>query len=287
MPCSQGLAAYVLATNPSATSQGIVIGHDHRHNSHRFALLTASVFLSRGIRVYLYSGLVHTPMVPFGVTTLGAAVGVMITASHNPKNDNGYKVYWGNGVQIIAPHDTGIAKAIEENLEPKVGKWEEAVESVRGNELCVDRTEEMKRLYHEHVKGLSRTRGTNRETPVRIVYTAMHGVGTPFLLEAFETFDFPKPDLCKEQCEPDPEFPTVPFPNPEEKGALVSRSSISPALWDSPLILPLFRVVCFRTWRWPTRPRRARRSCLRTIRTRTGSPLLSETGTSPSVPSLA
>jgi phosphomannomutase len=221
----QGLAAYVLATNPSATSQGIVIGHDHRHNSQRFALLTASVFLSRGIRVYLYSGLVHTPMVPFGVTHLGAAVGVMITASHNPKNDNGYKVYRGNGVQIISPHDTGIAKAILDNLEPQIGRWDEAVEGVRGDEWCFDRTDELKGLYHEHVAGMSRSKNTNADTPVRIVYTSMHGVGTPFLLKAFETFDLPMPDLVKEQCEPDPEFPTVPFPNPEEKGALVSQSS--------------------------------------------------------------
>lgn len=97
---SQGLCAYVLQNVRDAASRGVVVGHDHRHNSERFAQLTAAAFLSNGVKVYLHRGLVHTPIVPFSVKRLNAACGVMITASHNPKQDNGYKVYWENAVQV-------------------------------------------------------------------------------------------------------------------------------------------------------------------------------------------
>lgn len=301
----QGLAAYVLANNPQAKDQGLVVGHDHRYNSKRWAELTAAVFLERDIKVVLYNGLVHTPMVPFGVKTLGAAVGVMITASHNPKNDNGYKVYWSNAIQIISPHDTGIAAAILDNLQPTVS-WDTS--AVRANPRCEDRTEEMKDLYFEHVSSLSRTRTTNPTPPVSFVYTAMHGVGTPFLQRAFKTFEFPQPDLCKEQTEPDPEFPTVPFPNPEEKGS----STHTLCLYSSCLILTAFhlaRSYCrrsrkssialtaagrpsvtdlglfvdvTRTSRWLIPPRLVLKSSSPTTRTQIGSPPLSEMGESSS-----
>lgn len=90
---SQGLASYILSSFPNdARSRGVVIGHDHRHNSEQFAKLTAAAFLNKGIKVYFYDELVHTPLVPFGIQQLGAVAGVMITASHNPGQDNGYKV---------------------------------------------------------------------------------------------------------------------------------------------------------------------------------------------------
>lgn len=107
---TQGLYAYLQKTGN--LDKGIVIGRDHRHNSEAFARLTAAVFLSKNVKVYYYAKLVHTPLVPFAVKKLGAACGIMITASHNPKNDNGYKVYWDNACQIIPPHDKGIAEAI-------------------------------------------------------------------------------------------------------------------------------------------------------------------------------
>ncbi|KAJ1548281.1 Phosphoglucomutase-2 [Nowakowskiella sp. JEL0078] len=88
---SQGLCAYLLSENSDVRNKGVVIGHDHRHNSESFARLTAAVFLSKGIRVHYFKKLTHTPMVPFSVMKLGASAGVMVTASHNPKNDNGYK----------------------------------------------------------------------------------------------------------------------------------------------------------------------------------------------------
>lgn len=116
LQASQGLADYVLAQHtagPDAGAPSIVIGFDARHNSEKFARLAAAAFLKTGLKVIWFGQLVHTPMVPFAVNRYGAAAGVMVTASHNPKNDNGYKVYWDNGSQIIPPHDSGIAAAIE------------------------------------------------------------------------------------------------------------------------------------------------------------------------------
>lgn len=113
---SQGLADYLLKENQGAA--GIVIGYDARHNSKKFAELAAAVFVAKNIPVYWYEDLVHTPMVPFAVKNLKAAAGVMITASHNPSHDNGYKVYASNACQILSPVDGQIAASILDNLEP-------------------------------------------------------------------------------------------------------------------------------------------------------------------------
>ncbi|KAL5533276.1 hypothetical protein ACEPAF_5052 [Sanghuangporus sanghuang] len=213
---SQGLCSYVFREIPNAASRGIVVGHDHRHHSEEWARLVAMVFLNKGFRVYLYRRLVHTPLVPFAVSKLHAACGVMITASHNPKADNGYKVYWENAVQIISPHDVGIAKSIEENLEPQ--SWSTSV--VDASKLCEDVTESMIESYFATLATLSRSRELCLQSKVKFVNTSMHGVGHVYAARAFETFGLPVFRPVKDQQEPDPEFPTVVFPNPEEKGAL-------------------------------------------------------------------
>ncbi|KAL5511802.1 hypothetical protein ACEPAH_5020 [Sanghuangporus vaninii] len=213
---SQGLCSYVLREIPNAASRGIVVGHDHRHHSEEWARLVAMVFLNKGFRVYLYRRLVHTPLVPFAVSKLHAACGVMITASHNPKTDNGYKVYWENAVQIISPHDVGIAKSIEENLEPQ--SWSTSV--VDASKLCEDVTESMIESYFTSLATLSTARELCLQSKVKFVNTSMHGVGHVYAARAFETFGLPVFRPVKDQQEPDPEFPTVVFPNPEEKGAL-------------------------------------------------------------------
>ncbi|KAK7693130.1 hypothetical protein QCA50_002696 [Cerrena zonata] len=151
---SQGLCAYVLKNVADAASRGVVIGHDHRHNSEKWAKLTAAAFIAKGMKVYLHKRLVHTPLVPFSVHKLHAACGVMITASHNPKQDNGYKVYWENAVQIIGPHDTGIADAIQANLEPIT--WDTT--TLETSPLCINRTSEMTEEYFKALTLLSRTR---------------------------------------------------------------------------------------------------------------------------------
>ncbi|KAJ8508538.1 hypothetical protein ONZ45_g9204 [Pleurotus djamor] len=213
---SQGLCAYVLANVTDARSKGIVVGHDHRHHSKHWAELTASVFLVNGVKAYLYRDLVHTPMVPFGVKTLKAACGVMITASHNPKDDNGYKVYWENGVQIIGPHDVGISTSIKANLRPQT--WDTSI--INTSELCTDPTQEMQEAYFAALSKLCLYKSLNSDDPVKFVNTSMHGVSDPFITRGFEIFGLPPPVKVEEQQMPDPDFPTVPFPNPEEKGAL-------------------------------------------------------------------
>ncbi|KAJ3842905.1 hypothetical protein F5878DRAFT_606469 [Lentinula raphanica] len=212
---SQGLCQYVLQEVKDAKTRGIVIGHDHRYNSERWAQLTAAVFLESGMKVYLYRELVHTPMVPFGVKKMNAACGVMITASHNPKNDNGYKVYWENAVQIISPHDVGISQSIKANFAPKT--W--SVEQVHSSTNCVDVTEQMRKSYFSEIEKLKLSLYTPSTKPLLFVNTSMHGVSHPIVTKALKTFGISVIPV-EEQMLPDPEFPTVPFPNPEEKGAL-------------------------------------------------------------------
>ncbi|KAI8874359.1 hypothetical protein GQ42DRAFT_23314 [Ramicandelaber brevisporus] len=215
---TQGLCSYILKQKPNQ-ELSVVIGHDHRYNSKSFARLAAAVFLSKGVKVYLYRKLVHTPMVPFGVQMVGAACGIMITASHNPKQDNGYKVYWDNACQIIPPVDAGIAAEIAANPEPWV--WDENL--VDSHPLCEDITEKAIDAYYA---SLSKTLASNKsvsasgsEKPL-FVYTAMHGVGLPFAQRAFKALGLAPFFAVDAQCTPDPDFPTVRFPNPEEKGAL-------------------------------------------------------------------
>lgn len=192
---AQGLADFVLSTG--AAKMGVVVGYDHRARgelgSHRFALLTTAALVTRGVPVHLYRGIVCTPLVPYGILHLGAAAGVMVTASHNPKQDNGYKVYGQNGSQIIAPVDKAIAASILRNCEP----WADAAPlyatldvsaleaTLRANALLVsDPTQRVEEAYFNAIgSSLCHHRGSNESPggcPVRIAYTAMHGVGAPF-----------------------------------------------------------------------------------------------------------
>lgn len=214
---SQGLAAYVAKTVPEATQRGVVVGHDHRNNSSIFARLTARAFLDQGFRVYFYPQIGMTPQVPFAVKRLRAACGVMITASHNPKDDNGYKVYWENGAQIKPPTDAGIAESIGRHAEPKCWDYKD----VEQHELMRDITKEMVDAYFEVAsQSLVRQPEINEKTGLKYVYTAMHGVGAPFAKRILEAFKLPAYVPVPEQIEADPGFPTVAFPNPEEPGAL-------------------------------------------------------------------
>ncbi|ORY50821.1 hypothetical protein BCR33DRAFT_734021 [Rhizoclosmatium globosum] len=216
---SQGLAAYIERTVPNAKERGVVVGHDHRHNSETFARLTAAVFLTFGFKVYFYRSLVHTPMVPFAIKHLNLAGGVMITASHNPKADNGYKVYWENSAQIIPPHDAGIAAEITARNDT-VLTWDVTLVDTHPN--CInDQTEILKDAYFSTIKDLIATPpSVIAETKLQYVYTPMHGVGFPFAERVLKTFGMPEAVAVPEQVQPDPEFSTVAFPNPEEKGAL-------------------------------------------------------------------
>lgn len=218
---TQGLAHYVLECNPQARESGVVIGNDARFNSSRWAKLTAGVFLRLGFKVYLFSGITPTPFIPFSVQQKKTSVGIVITASHNPKDDNGYKVYWSNGPQIKPPHDKNIQKSILNHLKPECdAAFDEDLSEFDGS-LLFDPHDELCSEYYTMLKNLLTDEDRNRKFIGRIVYTPMHGVGADYIDRAFEVAAFLPVLHVKEQREPDPTFPTVPFPNPEEgKSAL-------------------------------------------------------------------
>ncbi|MFJ8510652.1 phospho-sugar mutase [Streptomyces avermitilis] len=202
-----GLAAYLKAKG----EQGglVVIGYDARHKSADFARDTAAVMTGAGLRAALLPRPLPTPVLAYAIRHLGAVAGVEVTASHNPPRDNGYKVYLGDGSQIVPPADAEIAaeidavRALADVPRPDAG-WQTLDDSVLNAYLA--RTDAVL------AEGSPRT--------ARTVYTAMHGVGKDVLLAAFARAGFPEPVLVAEQAEPDPDFPTVAFPNPEEPGAM-------------------------------------------------------------------
>ncbi|KAF2819798.1 hypothetical protein CC86DRAFT_128590 [Ophiobolus disseminans] len=237
---SQGLAAYLLMTEDNVKRRGVVIGRDARHNSEKFAKLTAAAFVAKGIKVWWYETPSHTPLVPFGVRELNAAAGVMVTASHNPAKDNGYKVYWSNGCQIIPPHDTGIAASIMENLKPVT--WDTSV--VDDGDLLVEGSLDLIRdQYYRAILCAAHPEGSHikMNPDLRFVYTPMHGVGLPAMIQCVKTLGLASQmTVVEAQAQPDPDFPTVQFPNPEEKGALnlaietADESSVSLILASDP-----------------------------------------------------
>lgn len=232
---AQGLAKYVLKAEPDVVKKGIVLGYDGRHNSDKWALISAAVYINEGIPVYLFSKMCPTPYVPFAILHFGATCGVMVTASHNPKDDNGYKVYWENGAQIVSPIDKGISKAIEDNLEPLESSWDTS--RVKSSALCKDPYQEALKAYNAGLSSLCFHKDQNANSKLRIVYTAMHGVGFPYALQAFKAFNLAEPIPVTEQVDPDPEFPTVKYPNPEEgKGALTLAMQTADAA-NSPFII--------------------------------------------------
>ncbi|EGD74895.1 hypothetical protein PTSG_07123 [Salpingoeca rosetta] len=215
---SQGLAKYLEAQN-GTTDFRVVIGHDSRHNSRRFARRAATAFLSLGAEVILFSDVVPTPMIPFAVSHHKCAAGIMVTASHNPKQDNGYKVYWSNGAQIIPPHDAGIAKSIDAHSNPWASAWDEQI--AEKSERCHCTLAETSAAYFKAITANSFLDADVPRDGITFTYTAMHGVGWKYCQRAFEAFGLPRFCDVEKQVSPDPEFPTVEYPNPEEgKGAL-------------------------------------------------------------------
>jgi len=211
---TQGLCKYLESQFPDIKTRGVVIGHDARHGSHRFARLAAAVFLHAGIKTYLFSDIVPTPFVPYSVLKYSTVIGVMVTASHNPKEDNGYKVYYSNGAQIIPPHDKGIAAQIMLNLEPMDSSWDVGIHKT--SPLCIDPLDEVLSCYMRDVQQHCHHRELNKSSDLTITYTAMHGVGGRYEEEAFKAFSLRPFVATVEQHQPDPEFPTVKYPNPEE-----------------------------------------------------------------------
>ncbi|WP_226899009.1 phospho-sugar mutase [Nonomuraea phyllanthi] len=187
----------------------VVIGHDARHKSDVFARDTAAVLTGAGLHASLLPGPLPTPVLAFAVRHLGADAGVTVTASHNPPRDNGYKVYWGDGSQIVPPVDRDISAAID-----AVGRVDRLPLHAPGT--LTELGDDIVAAYVSAVTALPL--GEARD--LRVAYTPLHGVGAATLARAFAAAGFEPPVAVEEQRDPDPDFPTVSFPNPEEPGAM-------------------------------------------------------------------
>lgn len=233
---TQGLLKYATQQFPDLKSVGIIVGYDARHNSKKWASYLANIFMNAGCMVYLFPDNYPTPLLAFGVKHFKCALGVMITASHNPKDDNGYKVYWYNGSQIISPHDKGISQCIDECLVPEDSSWNLC--SVELNPLCRNPLPELINTYCRLQKQtMCFTFSKNVECKTLLTYTAMHGVGWEIVKKLCTTFGFNHPLPVIEQVTPDPEIPTVKYPNPEEGRSALNLSIARADSADSPIIL--------------------------------------------------
>lgn len=224
---TQGLCAYWLSRfgADECAARGVVLGFDGRHGSQRYANAAAAVFLSKGFKVYLNSKVTATPMNPFTVVKYSCLGGVQVTASHNPKIDNGYKVYADNGAQIIPPMDSEVADLIDQNLKPwdaALALLDSATGMLKDSNTVIDPYNSIFSSYMDEITAdLCTRKEETSASDLKIVYTAMHGVGYPFVEEILKRFGYEKNlFIVEEQKLPDPEFTTVAFPNPEEKGAM-------------------------------------------------------------------
>src|SRR4051794_40750519 len=206
-----GLARYLVSTGSTdgQDEQGtVVIGYDARHNSDVFARDTAEVMTGAGFRALLLPRPLPTPLLAFAIRHLGCVAGVMVTASHNPPQDNGYKVYLGDGCQIVPPADRDIAERIA-----AVGRLTDVPRGdggeVVGEDLLVDYEHAVAALVHP-----------DSPRDLTVVYTPLHGVGGSTLVDVMRRAGFAEPHVVPQQAEPDADFPTVSFPNPEEPGAM-------------------------------------------------------------------
>ena len=207
---TQGFANYLKKSFPGEEIK-VAIAHDCRNNGRFFAETTANVFASNGIKVFLFEALRPTPELSFTIRTLGCKAGVVCTASHNPKEYNGYKAYWDDGAQLVSPHDTNVIKEVEAIHSVDDVKWSggEANITIIGKEMD-DR-------YIEMVKGLSvYPEVIAKQHDLKIVYTPIHGTGIMLVPKALQAYGFTNVHIVEEQATPNGNFPTVIYPNPEE-----------------------------------------------------------------------
>ncbi|NOH78291.1 phospho-sugar mutase [Vibrio sp. RE86] len=213
-----GLGHYLIDQVDNAQNRGVVIGYDGRTDSKQFAHDTASVLTSLGIKVFLPHAVAATPIVAFGVKHFNAAAAVVVTASHNPPEYNGFKVYWENGAQIIPPHDSGIAAEIDIAATKPIPLM--ALDDAEKHNLLVWLKEDYYQTYRETMNNNPLLSNHTQPEQVAIAYTAMHGVGADMAETLLNDAGFTHVHSVPEQREPDGSFPTVNFPNPEEAGAM-------------------------------------------------------------------
>lgn len=207
---TQGFANYLKKTYGNE-EVSVAIAHDSRNNSRFFAETTANVFAANGIKVFLFESLRPTPELSFAIRTLHCKGGVVCTASHNPKEYNGYKAYWNDGGQLVPPHDVNVITEVEAITSVDDVKWDGHDENI--TLLGKD----MDNAYIKMVKELSVYPDViSKQHDLKIVYTPIHGTGITLVPEVLKTFGFTNVTIVEEQATPDGNFPTVAYPNPEE-----------------------------------------------------------------------
>jgi phosphomannomutase len=212
-----GLVRWLLRSVPEAARRGVVVARDGRHHSVEFAAETAGVLAAAGIPAWVFPAGTPTPLAAFAVEALHAAAGVVVTASHNPKGYNGYKVYGPNGAQVL-PADEAVIAAEMARAGPANSVPTLAADTARAQGLLREVGPDVRQRYLDAVLAECRHPGRGRD--VVVCYSAMHGVGGSLAVEALQRAGFEGVHVVAEQQQPDPDFPTVDFPNPEEPGAL-------------------------------------------------------------------
>ncbi|MBK7478099.1 MAG: phospho-sugar mutase [Haliscomenobacter sp.] len=227
---TQGLANYLLQNFPGQEIK-VAIAYDSRNMSPEFARIAADVFSGNGIRVFLFDALRPTPELSFAIRRLGCQSGVVITASHNPKEYNGYKAYWTDGSQVVAPHDVNIVAEVN-----KI----HSVDSIRfaGNpDLISAIGAEIDQAFLQTIVANSINPGAiQRQKNLKIVFTPIHGTGITMVPKALELLGFENVHIVKEQATPDGNFPTVVYPNPEEQEAMTMAMNLAKAI-DADLVI--------------------------------------------------
>ena len=210
---TQGYANYLNKCFPEGVK--VAIAHDSRNNSRFFAETTAHVFAANGIKVFLFESLRPTPELSFAIRQLKCQGGVVCTASHNPKEYNGYKAYWDDGSQLVPPHDKNVIQEVDKIASVDDVKWNGHDENI----TLIGK--EMDEQYIQMVKSLSVfPEVIAQQKNLKIVYTPIHGTGIMLMPEVFKTFGFENVHIVEEQSQPDGNFPTVKYPNPEESEAM-------------------------------------------------------------------
>lgn len=212
---TQGLSNYLKREFADLEQISVVVGHDCRNNSRLFAEISADIFSANGIKVYLFESLRPTPEMSFAIRHLGCQSGIILTASHNPKEYNGYKAYWNDGAQMIAPHDMNVIAEVAKIKSPDDIKF-------KGNKSLIHIIgEEIDKVYLEQIKTIFLSPDSiKRNADLKIVYTPIHGTGIKLIPRCLQEIGFKNVILVDEQCVVSGDFPTVVSPNPEEPAAL-------------------------------------------------------------------
>ena len=219
---TQGLSNYLNKSFKELKQISVVIGHDSRNNSRKFAEISANIFSANGIKVYLFEDLRPTPEMSFTIRQLGCQSGIILTASHNPKEYNGYKAYWDDGSQLVPPHDKNVITEVDKIASVDDVKWSLPTGQAGGGEANITLIgKELDEAYRKMVKGLSvYPEIIAKHSDMKIVYTPIHGTGITLMPDVLKDFGFNNVHIVKEQMVPDGNFPTVVYPNPEESEAM-------------------------------------------------------------------